>query len=453
MRVSVIGAGYVGLVTGACLAERGHQVVCVDVDPLKVDAINGARSPIHEAGLDELLRKHAGVSLCARVDVQSAVEESDLSLIAVGTPFDGTAIDLSQVREASRQIGVALSRKKTYHVVVVKSTVVPGTTDKVVLPILEEYSGGKAGEDFGVGMNPEFLTEGQAVGDFMFPDRIVIGSLDRRSGQAIEQLYEGFDRVPRVRTNVRTAEMIKYTANALLATLISFSNEIGNLCAAMGGVDVVEVMEGVHLSGYLSPTNSEGGRQLAPIASFLAAGCGYGGSCLPKDVKALIAHGRKYSQAMSLLEAVDRINCAQPGVIIQLLKRHYPDLKGRNIAILGLAFRPDTGDIRESPAIPIIQILLKEGANIKAYDPVAMGEVRRLINGERIRYCQGLEDVSHGTDAVLLITRWDEFRRLPQVLASVKPPPLVVDGRRMLNKRDVLRYEGVGLGEDAREVR
>ena len=265
MRVSVIGAGYVGLVTGACLCEKGHQVICVDVDQEKVAKINQAISTIHEQGLLELLEKNINIHLRATTDLYRAVLDTDLTLIAVGTPFDGSEIDLSYIKEASCQIGMALKDKATYHLVAVKSTVVPGTTDKVVRPILEEVSGKKAGIDFGLGMNPEFLTEGVAVRDFMFPDRIVLGGIDQKSLDTLEELYRAFEGIPRFRTNNTTAELIKYTSNALLATMISFSNEIGNLCAALGDIDVIDVMRAVHMNYYLSSPMPSGHRFVAPI--------------------------------------------------------------------------------------------------------------------------------------------------------------------------------------------
>ena len=267
MNVSIIGTGYVGLVTGACLAEKGHHVTCVDIDPERVAALNRAESPIFEAGLDELLRKHVGRTLKATTDLPAAVSDSELTLIAVGTPFDGQTIDLAAVMAASRQIGSTLRNKTAYHVVVVKSTVVPGTTDLHVIPALEAASGKRAGVDFGVGMNPEFLSEGEAVHDLMFPDRIVLGGNDERTLDTLEELYRPFAAAPRIRTNTRTAELIKYASNALLANLISFSNEIANLCSALGGIDVMDVMRGVHLSQVLWRPQHRG---LAPNRVFLA---------------------------------------------------------------------------------------------------------------------------------------------------------------------------------------
>src|SRR5688572_22514763 len=236
LRISIIGTGYVGLVTGACLAEKGHTVACVDIDRAKVDMINRGVPPVHERGLPELLRNHAGHNLRATADLEFAVLGSDVTFIATGTPFDGNEIDLRHVRQAAGQVGAALKRKSGYHAVVVKSTVVPGTTDGVVLPLLEQASGKRAGAGFGVGNNPEFLSEGEAVADFMQPDRIVLGGADERARDALAEVYAPFgDDIPRLRTNNRTAEMIKYASNAFQATCISFSNEIGNLCATLGG--------------------------------------------------------------------------------------------------------------------------------------------------------------------------------------------------------------------------
>ena len=327
---------------------------------------------------------------------------------------------------------------------VVKSTVVPGTTDGVVLPILEQASGRRAGDDFGVGMNPEFLTEGEAVGDFMSPDRIVCGGIDERTQGMLELLYAPFPDAPKLRTNNSTAEMIKYASNALLATLISFSNELANLGATLGDVDSVEVLTGLHLSRYLSSVLADGSRVDAPITSFLMAGCGFGGSCLPKDVNALIAAGRGAGVPMELLQAVIDVNGRQPDQIFARLAKHFDSLAGKRVTVLGLSFRPDTNDMRESPAIPIVRRLLSEGATVSAYDPVATEEARNAF-GDTVELCGSLEDALTDTDAVVLVTRWKEFNEVPAVLARIGSKPVVVDGRRMLDKGSVDRYEGIGL--------
>lgn len=445
MQLSIIGTGYVGLVTGACLAEAGHEVVCVDVDREKVERINRGETPIYEDGLETLLRRHIGTRLRASTDLRRAVHDSEMTFIAVGTPFDGERIDLTFIRLVARDVGSALRDKSDYHVVVVKSTVVPGTTDEVVLPILEEVSGKRAGPDFGVGMNPEFLTEGVAVTDFMDPDRIVVGGIDTRTTDLLARAYASFENVPLMRTNNKTAEMIKYTSNAVLATLISFSNEIGNLCERLGGVDVADVMQGTHLARYFTMPLEGGRRASAPIVSFLSAGCGFGGSCLPKDAKALAAHGAAAGQPMPLLDTVIKINQQQPRRVVELIEKHFPTLTGVRVTILGLAFKPDTDDMRESPAIPIIRELLARAAVVSAYDPVATESAKKVLPAERIRFAHGLEDALAGADAAVVVTSWKEFEQIPDILASLEHPPLIVDGRRMLDKRRIRRYEGIGL--------
>lgn len=445
MKVSVVGTGYVGLVSGVCLAAKDHQVVCVDIDQEKVNRINQAIPPIYERGLEELLKENINKNLKATTDLKKAVHETDLSLIAVGTPFDGSAIDLKYIEAVSRQIGEALKDKSNYHVVIVKSTVVPGTTDDVVRPILEEASGKKAGPDFGVGMNPEFLREGEAVQDFMSPDRIVLGGIDDKTLDVLEELYAVFEGVDKIRTSPKTAEMIKYTANSLLATMISFSNEIGNLCTALGGIDVVEVMRGVHLDKRLSPILPDGERIVPSFTTYLEAGCGFGGSCFPKDVKALIAHGKKAGRPMQLLDSVIQVNENQPQQVLSLLKKHIPSLKEAQVAVLGLAFKPGTDDMRESPAIPIVQELLAQETKIKAYDPVARHEAEKLFGNGQIVYCDELAQTLEDVQAVVLLTRWDEFNQVPKLLESMEPQPVFIDGRRMLDKNSIANYDGIGL--------
>jgi UDPglucose 6-dehydrogenase/GDP-mannose 6-dehydrogenase len=444
MKISVIGSGYVGLVSGVCFAETGHDVVCIDLDQEKVDKINQGVPPIYEKGLDDLLQKNIGRRLTATTDFDRAVTETDVSFIAVGTPFDGKEIDLTYIKKVSEQIGKVIRGKKTYHMVVVKSTVVPGTTDTVVLPILESHSGKKAGADFGVGMNPEFLREGEAIQDFMLPDRIVIGSVDSKGHALLEEIYAGFADVPKLRTTNKTAEMIKYTSNSLFATMISFSNEIANLCASLGDIDVTEVMKGVHLDKRLSPV--VGGKRLVPaFTTYIEAGCGFGGSCFPKDVKALISHGKAVGTSMELLEAVIAVNEKQPMQVISMLKKHFKTMKDLHIAILGLAFKPGTDDMRESPAIPIVRYLQKQGAEIHAYDPVASHEAEKLFGRDGIQYCETLLQTVQDTNVIILLTAWEEFKSLPGVLADLSASPLVIDGRRMLDRTKIMNYEGIGL--------
>ena len=445
MKVSVMGTGYVGLVSGVCLAAKGHEVICVDIDKEKVANINNGIPPIYEEGLEDLLKENIGKTLVATDALHKAVQDTDLSLIAVGTPFDGEHIDLSYIKDVSRQIGEAIKDKDGYHVVVVKSTVVPGTSDKVVLPILESASGKMAGADFGVGMNPEFLREGEAINDFMYPDRIVLGGIDKRTHDALREIYRPFAGVDVLETNNQTAEMIKYTSNSLLATMISFSNEIGNLCAALGGIDVTEVMGGVHLDKRLSPILDDGTRITPKFTTYLEAGCGFGGSCFPKDVKALIAYGKQSGEPMDLLSSVINVNNSQPDKVLGLLGKYFSSFEGLKIGILGLAFKPGTDDMRESPAIPIVNELIAQGAVIKAYDPVAQHEAGKIFDTGKITYCEDLSETLDNVDGVLLLTRWDNFREVPELLSRMDKKPVFIDGRRMLDKNTIENYEGIGL--------
>ena len=445
MKVSVMGTGYVGLVSGVCLAAKGHEVICVDIDKEKVANINNGIPPIYEEGLEDLLKENIGKTLVATDALHKAVQDTDLSLIAVGTPFDGEHIDLSYIKDVSRQIGEAIKDKDGYHVVVVKSTVVPGTSDKVVLPILESASGKMAGADFGVGMNPEFLREGEAINDFMYPDRIVLGGIDKKTHDALREIYSPFTGVDVLETNNKTAEMIKYTSNSLLATMISFSNEIGNLCAALGGIDVTEVMSGVHLDKRLSPILDDGTRITPKFTTYLEAGCGFGGSCFPKDVKALIAYGKQSGEPMDLLSSVINVNNSQPDKVLGLLGKYFSSFDGLKIGILGLAFKPGTDDMRESPAIPIVNELIAQGAIIKAYDPVAQHEAGKIFDTGKITYCEDLSETLDNVDGVLLLTRWDNFREVPELLSRMDKKPVFIDGRRMLDKNTIENYEGIGL--------
>ena len=447
MKISIIGTGYVGLVTGVCLAEKGHEVVAVDIDSAKVAAINDGVAPFYEPGLPELLRKHLGTRFQATVCLATAIKESELTFVAVGTPFNGKEIDLTYIRNAAAEIGAALKEKPDYHTVVIKSTVVPGTTDEVVRPILEKESGRRVGANLGLGMNPEFLSEGEAVRDFMHPDRFVLGASDQCALLKLDAVYWPFHGVPIIHTTNKTAEMIKYTSNALLATLISFSNEMANLCSDFGGIDAAEVTRAIQLNAYLTPFTPEGGRLRAPIAAFVKEGCGFGGSCLPKDVKALIARGERAGAGMRLLKEVLRINAEQPARLVALLRKALGRSPwGTKVVVLGLSFKPETDDLRESPAFPIIDLLLEEEAEVLVYDPVAMPAARKVLAGKKIRYCDSLEEALAEAEAVLLVTAWKQFERVPELLRIMDGThPVVVDGRRFLDKTKIKHYYGIGL--------
>jgi UDPglucose 6-dehydrogenase/GDP-mannose 6-dehydrogenase len=448
MRVAIIGLGYVGLVTGACLAELGHEVTGVDLDERKVSAIADGRAPIFEEGLEELLGRNAGDRFRATTDLAGAVGAADVTMIAVGTPFDGRTIDLGAVRAATRSVGEALRDHAGYPVVVVKSTVVPGTTRDVVQPLVEEASGRQAGIDVGIGANPEFLTEGQAVSDFLHPDRLVLGSDDERTKAGLDELYSVFPGVPRIHTTPTAAEAIKYASNALLASMISFSNELADLCSAVGDADIVDVMDGLHSSMYLTVDGTR-----APITSFLEAGCGFGGSCLPKDVSALAAHGESLDRPMPLLRAVLDVNRRRPEEVLRIVREHFPSLDGLRVAVLGLAFKPDTDDVRESPAIPIVRLLRGEGAAVRIHDPV-VAELPEELRADEVDLTGDLRSVVEGADVLVLVTRWRQYEReLPAALAGLDPQPVLVDGRRVISAEHVGRYDGIGFaGERSARV-
>lgn len=425
MRISVIGTGYVGIVSAVCFAELGHEVICVDIDEKKIEMINAGISPIYEEGLTELLKKHAGKNLKATSDYDFAVENTDVSFICVGTPSDKSGkIDLGIIKSASASIGDSLQKKNGYHVIVVKSTVVPETTEKVVLTIILERSKKQIG-DFGIAMNPEFLREGKAIHDFMHPDKIVVGSIDKRSGDLVTSLYENLN-TEVTGTNLRTAEMIKYVNNAFLATKISFSNEIGNICKKLG-IDTYEVMKAV-------------GSDFRIGHHFLNSGAGFGGSCFPKDVSALIEKAREIGYEPILLKSVMSINETQPIRMVQLLKERLSEIKGKKIAVLGLAFKNDTDDIRESRSIQVIKELLDSGAKISAYDPMANENMKKLFDD--IEYHSNATDALKGAYACLVMTEWDEFKSLDNEFDVMKNK-LIIDGRHMLRPRNNIEYIGL----------
>ncbi|MGE5558996.1 MAG: UDP-glucose dehydrogenase family protein [Bacillota bacterium] len=453
MRISVIGTGYVGLVSGVCLAAKGHDVIAVDKRREVINRINRTETPIYEPGLDGLLKQTLqNGKLIADCDLRTAVMNSDISLITVGTPCKGGKIDLSYLEAAAREIGRLLTYKESYHVVCVKSTVVPTTTDTLVKNTLESVSGKKIA-DFGLAMNPEFLREGKAVEDFMHPDRIVIGAYDARSFETMRKVYDGLFDAPILGVNLRTAEMIKYASNILLADLISYSNEIASVCEQMGGVDVTEVLEGVSLDKRFSPKVD--GRLIRPeMNKYLRAGCGFGGSCFPKDVKALVAFAREKGYVPRLMQSVMEINEAQPVRLINRLERALGDLSGKKIALLGVAFKPDTDDVRESPALVMIKYLLEKNAVVYAADPVALENAKQVLPGEygRLVFTEDYKAVLQDAEAAILVTAWPQFMRLePDECRKLMKLPLIVDGRRVYQRNTWedagFKYLGVGLSE------
>jgi len=439
--ISIFGLGYVGLCTAACFADRGFKVIGVDIDENKVKLLARGNSPIYEPGLEPTLRMatKAGRFL-PTTDAKSALDSSDISIITVNTPSKaGGGIDLKHVESAARNVGSAMRESTNYHLVVIRSTVTPGTTQNVVKPILERFSLKSCGRDFGLCMNPEFLQEGDAIRGVLEPDRIVIGEFDKRSGDELKKLYRDFYREkmpPLIRTNLSTAEMIKYANNAFLATKISFINFIAGLCEKVEGADVELVAKAIGMDHRINP-------------KFLRAGAGFGGSCFPKDVKALINFSRDLDLEPVLLEDVLKTNEGQAAHMVELAKNKLGELREKRVALLGLSFKPETDDIREAPSIKIIKRLLKEGAEVVVYDPAAMNNVRKIF-ANKIAHANSSIGTLAGADCCMIVTEWAEFSKLsPDDFKAKMKNALVIDGRRIYNPEvfsKKLDYVAIGLG-------
>ena len=446
MRITIVGTGYVGLTTGVCLAFVGHQVACVDIIPKRVAAINGGEAPFYEPGLAEMLSNALfSGRLRATTNLEEAVVDSDVIFITVGTPETDRGIDLSHVVAAARRVGLALRHASGYYVVALKSTVVPGTTGTLLRSLLEESSGRRVGE-FGLCMNPEFLREGSAIHDFMNPDRIVVGQWDEKSGKVLAEVFQSFE-CPKIFTTPANAEMIKYASNALLATLISFSNEIAALCEVTPSVDVKVVLQGVHLDRRLSPVVN--GQRTSPgILAFLWAGCGFGGSCLPKDVNALRAYARERSAAPLLLDAVMAVNTQRPAQLERLAEEALGSLRGAAVAVLGLAFKPGTDDLRESPAVAVIRLLRSKGADVRAYDPIVTSAPDGSGLSSLATVCTTPEEALRDADAAMVVTACPEFAALDwPALCGQMRRPVIIDGRNALETVSWpagVQYLGIG---------
>lgn len=451
MKISIVGTGYVGLVTGLSLAVLGHEVICVDNDQNKIFKINKGCSPFYEPGIDELLKQEvAKKSIYATDNFEKSILESSVTIIAVGTPTVNSKIDLSFIKKAAKQIGEALAKDDKYHVVVVKSTVLPGVTENTVRLILEKYSKKLAGNHFGLCMNPEFLREGCALEDALQPDRIVIGQIDEKSGKEFAKIYSKLS-CPKIFTNLWTAELIKYTANSLFATLISFANEISRISESTNKIDVVDVWKGVHLDKRLSPY--VGKKQIRPgILSYIFSGCGFGGSCFPKDIKALAIFAKMQKVDAKLIESVININKTQPHrLILHLKKAVGNDLKGKKIAVLGLAFKANTDDIRESSAFPIIEELILEKAKVVCHDPMVYKDnTPKQLANLNITLAKTVDEAIKNAEAVIVVTGWDEYIKLtPKFFKQNMKNAVVIDGRRIYDKNlftsNGVIYKGIGL--------
>lgn len=437
MNIAIVGTGYVGLVSGTCFAEMGANVTCIDKDKHKIAALLAGEVPIYEPGLDRMVRSNVEAGrLRFATDLTQCIDQVDIVFSAVGTPpdEDGSA-DLQYVLEVARTFGRAINK---YTLLVTKSTVPVGTAAKVKAAIREEL--GKRGADieFDVASNPEFLKEGAAVKDFLSPDRVVIGVESERARELMEKLYRPFvlNNYRIIFMDIPSAEMTKYAANAMLATRISFMNDIANLCELVGA-DVNMVRRGIGSDARIG-------------TKFLYPGCGYGGSCFPKDVKALIRTGREHGYEMRVISAVEEVNEAQKSLLFEkLVARIGPDLRGKRIALWGLAFKPETDDMREATSLVLIDRLTQTGAEVVVFDPVAMDECRRRI-GDRVRYAKEMYEATVDADALMVVTEWKQFR-IPswRVVARAMRGKLVLDGRNLYDSADLtdagLVYSAIGV--------
>ena len=438
-KVSVVGLGYVGLCTAVCFASRGFHVYGVDVDVEKINSLREGRSETYEPQLQRYLNKALKTRLFEpTVDLGSAVEKSSVTFVSVGTPsLDDGSIDLTYVKQSSVAIGASLKEQSKWHLVVVRSTVIPTTCDSVVKPAIEQASGKPCGHKWGLCMNPEFLREGSAIHDTLYPDRIIIGEYDERSGSALERLYRSFFRrkVPTKRMSMVNGELVKYANNAFLAMKVSFANMIANLCETVPAADAGVVTSAIGLDKRIGQ-------------AFLNAGLGYGGSCFPKDIKALTVFGRKQNIDLPLVHATAAINEEQPLRAIDLAEKLVGPLSGKQIAVLGLAFKPHTDDIREAVSIPIIKGLLQRHANIAVYDPKAIPQARRIFE-RSVTYAESATECIRDSDVCILVTEWECFRDLkPQEFATLMKKPAIVDGRRLFDPSQFsqVKYACVGLG-------
>lgn len=443
MNVTIVGAGYVGLVSGVCFANKGNTVTCVDIDSELVAQLNAGQPPIYERGLANLLeRALESKRFDATTDLSSALDRSDVVMIAVGTPSNDGGIYLGPVLEVARGIGRYLSNHDRYLAVVVKSTVIPGTTDTTVRSAIEKASG-KRFPAFGLGMNPEFLREGEAVADFMGPDRIVLGHEDERTLKVLEELYT-FWQTDKIRVNTRTAELIKYANNVLLATQISTMNEIANLAGALGGIDVMDVVRAIRLDKRWSPI-TEKGRLSPAILSYLQPGCGFGGSCLPKDIRALRSQGLEKGLPMHVVGAVSDVNDSQPLEVIEIIEREVHDLSKQAILLLGLAFKPGTDDVRESASLKIVRSLLEKEAHVIAHDPVAIDNFKAAlgVTGESVNFVRDWTASVDTADVIIVATAWPGYLELAQMNLTGK---VLFDARRMFEPSAIIsgRYLSIG---------
>ncbi len=435
MNISIIGSGYVGLVTGVCFANKGHKVTCYDKDEKIVRSLNKCTSTFYEPGLDKALSDAIKSNNFKAKNISELLgSNSKIIMIAVGTPSKNGDINLEYIQSALKLVANYVKSVDYYVSVIIKSTVIPGTTDTFVKNILEKYSGKALGQ-FGLGMNPEFLREGSALEDAENPDRIVIGYCDNKTKECLRSIYKPWDTL-KIEVNTRTAEMIKYANNSLLATQISVVNEIANITQQIGNIDVSDVMEGV-LADKRWSVKLKNSKTIHPdITNYLIPGCGFGGSCFPKDVEALTKLGKKVGVQPRILKAVLDVNEEQPNQILKILKQKLPNIKNRKILVLGLSFKPGTDDIRDSVSIKVIKSLLNEEVFIYAHDPKAIKNAKKVLgNNSNVQFIENWEkDIQH-IDIVLILTNWAQYKPLKNHSKALEEK-IIFDARRFFTFKD-----------------
>ena len=425
MKIGIIGLGFVGLTFASVLAQRGYDVIGIDSNKRKIQSIKSGKTPFYEPGLENILKKALKKKLIFSERIDDSVKKCDLIFVAVGTPMTvNGGIDLTNILNASKQIGKSLSNSNNHPIIIIKSTVIPGTTDNQIRKSLEKNSKKESGKDFGLITNPEFLREGKAVNDTLYPHIITIGGNDKNNNIKLKRFYEKFynSKIPIIITNSSTAEMIKYANNSFLATKISFINSIANLCQNLPGTNVDDVAKAIGIDARI-------GKQ------FLNAGPGYGGSCLPKDLQAIIKFSKKIGVESVLLKAVHETNIHQIEKILKLLKKHVGDIKNKKITILGLAFKEDSDDIRESVSVKLIKKLIPKDVNITVHDPKAINNTKDVFK-DKIKYCNRIDDALKDSQCVILMTPWKQYSKLKESDFKKMKNKIIIDTRRILKFKD-----------------
>lgn len=450
MKVAIIGTGYVGLVSGVCLASKGHDVICVEMKPEVVLKLNSGTPHIYEKGLENLLKEVIQKKkFQVTSDLVAAISFSDLIIIAVGTPSNDSGIDLSQIETVSRQIGEFIKTSSKFHSIVIKSTVLPTTTDSFVCKIIEQVSG-KTKNSFGLGMNPEFLREGEAIHDFLYPDRIIIGYEDNQTRDILSELYNAWA-CEKLFVNTRTAEFIKYANNTFLASIISLNNELANLSKVIGNIRYQNIIEGVISDKRWSPLMPDGSRIIPSISSYFYPGVGFGGSCFPKDVLAINSFGKKLGLTMAVTSSVIEVNIKQVLINLDLFEKEISDFKNKKVLLLGLSFKPNTDDIRESTSLKILDYLLSKQMQVYIHDPISMNKVKEFYLGNcLVNTVQSWDKLISEVEIIVIGTNWEEYKKLKIYDAEgLLIGKFIFDSKGLFNSDSLINceYHTVGYGK------